>query len=234
MLPPTLKPHRAATAPGLAARVSPTSNSLFWDRAARKYAADVIVDLAGYRATLRRVQEYLSPDQTVLEIGCGTGTTALQLAPFTRSLLATDSSPRMIEIAREKLAASPVSQLTFQVADAANTLPAAASYDALLAFNVLHLMLDLDHALAMSVRALRPGGLLISKTPCVGEMSPLIGRLALPLMRAIGKAPHVLLLDGQALRAAFIRQGLQIVSIERHGTRGKDFRVFIVARKPVC
>ena len=234
MLPPTLKPRRAITAPGLAARVSPTSNSLFWDRAARKYAADVIVDLAGYRATLRRVQEYLSPDQAVLEIGCGTGTTALQLAPFTRSLLATDSSPRMIEIAREKLAASPVSQLTFQVADAANTLPAAASYDALLAFNVLHLMLDLDHALAMSVRALCPGGLLISKTPCVGEMSPLIGQLALPLMRAIGKAPHVLLLDGQALRAAFIRQGLQIVSIERHGTRGKDFRVFIVARKPVC
>jgi methylase of polypeptide subunit release factors len=28
----------------------------------------------------------------VLEIGCGTGTTALRLAPFTRRLLATDVS----------------------------------------------------------------------------------------------------------------------------------------------
>ena len=27
-------------------------------------------------------------------------------------------------------------------------------------------------------------------------------------------------------------KGMDIVSVERHGTRGKDFRVFIVARKP--
>ena len=226
-----LSPRRAASASGLTARAPISSNTLFWDRAARKYAADVIVDQAGYRATLRRAQEYLTPDQAVLEIGCGTGTTALHLAPYTRSLLAIDSSTRMIEIAREKLAASPVSQLTFQVADAAATLPDVGTYDAMLAFNVLHLMVDLDDALAQAVRALRPGGLLISKTPCVGEMSPLIRSLALPLMRAIGKAPHVLLLDGEALRTAMIRHGLQIVSIERHGTRGKDFRVFIVARK---
>ena len=28
------------------------------------------------------------------------------------------------------------------------------------------------------------------------------------------------------------RQGLVIEAVERHGTRGKDIRVFIVARKP--
>jgi hypothetical protein len=32
--------------------------------------------------------------------------------------------------------------------------------------------------------------------------------------------------------AAIVRQGLEIESVERHGTRGKDIRVFIVARKP--
>jgi hypothetical protein len=64
-------------------------------------------------------------------------------------------------------------------------------------------------------------------------MNPLIPRLALPLMRAIGKAPHVLCFDAESLEAAFVRQGLEIVSVERHGTRGKDIRVFIVARKPV-
>ena len=32
--------------------------------------------------------------------------------------------------------------------------------------------------------------------------------------------------------ASAARQGLDIVSVERHGTRGKDFRVFLVARKP--
>jgi len=38
--------------------------------------------------------------------------------------------------------------------------------------------------------------------------------------------------DAQRLQSAIVRQGLEIVSVERHGTRGKDIRVFIVARKP--
>ena len=105
-------------------------------------------------------------------------------------------------------------------------------YDAVLAFNVLHLMTDLDDALRQLVKVLRPGGLLISKTACVAEMNPLIPYLAVPLMRAIGKAPPVLCFDEPRLRLAMVQQGLQIVCIERHGTRGKDIRAFIVARKP--
>lgn len=204
----------------------------FWDRIARKYAQNPVADVAGYEATLRRVQGLLSVKQDVLEIGCGTGTTALRLAPFTRRLLATDVSPNMIDIAREKLAAQPLPQLDFAVADADAPLARPGEFDTVLAFNLLHLVSDLDRALALAVRALRPGGMLISKTACISEMNPLIPYLALPLMRAIGKAPPVLCFDGEALHAAMVRHGLEIESVERHGTRGKDIRVFIVARKP--
>lgn len=132
----------------------------FWDRIAAKYSADPIADLAGYEATLRRVQGLLSADQDVLEIGCGTGTTALQLAPFTRHLRATDVSTRMIAIARDRHAAASalVPQLSFAVADAEASLASEAEYDAVLAFNMLHLVPDLDQALARVVQALRPGG----------------------------------------------------------------------------
>ena len=205
----------------------------FWDRAARKYAASPITDMAGYEATIRRVQTLLSANQEVLEIGCGTGSTALRLAPHTRRLLATDVSENMIAIAREKLAAAPTPELSFAVADADAPSGGLGEFDAVLAFNLLHLVADLDSALAAAVQVLKPGGLLISKTACIAEMNPLIPRLALPLMRAIGKAPHVLCFDAESLEAALVRQGLEIVSVERHGTRGKDIRVFIVARKPV-
>ena len=50
--------------------------------------------------------------------------------------------------------------------------------------------------------------------------------------QALSKAPQVLCFDAQQLQAALVRQGLEVVSVERHGTRGKDIRVFIVARKP--
>jgi SAM-dependent methyltransferase len=204
----------------------------FWDRIARKYAADPIADLPGYEATLRRVQGLLSQEMNVLEIGCGTGSTALRLAPFTRRLLATDVSAGMIAIAREKLAAEPLPQLAFALADADAPAVGPGDYHAVLAFNLLHLVSDLDGALASAVQALRPGGLLISKTACISEMNPLIPWLAIPVMRAFGKAPAVLCFDADELQAAMRRQGLLIEAVERHGTKGKDIRVFIVARKP--
>ena len=208
------------------------SKARFWDRIARKYAADPIADMAGYEATLQRVQGLLAPQQDVLEIGCGTGSTALRLAPFTRSMLATDVSAGMIAIARERLANQPSPQLSFAVADVEAPVFGCGVFDAVLAFNVLHLATDLDAALQQAVLALRPGGLLISKTPCLAEMNPLIPYLAVPLMRAIGKAPAVLCFDEHRLRMAMVQQGLQIIGTERHGTRGKDIRAFIVARKP--
>lgn len=200
---------------------------------ARKYAADPMADAAGYEATLQRVQALLSPGHAVLEIGCGTGTTALRLAPGIRRMLATDVSPEMIAIAREKLAAQPqpMPQLRFGVADAEVAGPGGACHDAVLAFNVLHLVTDLDVALRAVLQTLKPGGLFVSKTPCLGEMNPLIPHLLVPLMRAIGKAPHVLVFDEAQLKASFQRHGLEIEAVERHGTKGKDIRVFIAARR---
>ncbi|HMP09955.1 class I SAM-dependent methyltransferase [Hydrogenophaga sp.] len=232
-----LRPSSAAAASVESPALSSVSAALarkarFWDRIARKYAADPIADLPGYEATLQRVQGLLSANHDVLEIGCGTGSTALRLAPHTRRLLATDVSAEMIAIARDKLAAQPMPQLGFAVADADAPVFGQGAWDAVLAFNLLHLVDDLDHAIDAAAQALRPGGLFISKTACIKEMNPLVPRLALPLMRAIGKAPHVLCFDAAQLQATMLRHGLIIEAVERHGTRGKDIRVFIVARRP--
>lgn len=207
------------------------SNVRFWDRAARKYAAASVGDVGGYENTLRRAQALLSPRHAVLELGCGTGSTALRLAAGTARYLATDVSARMIDIAREKLAAQPMQQLRFGVAAAETVAAEGARYDVVLAFNVLHLVPDLDATLAAVLPALKPGGLWISKTPCLAEMNPLIPRLLVPLMRSIGLAPPVLSFDARALQSAFERHGLEVEAVERHGTKRKDIRAFIVARK---
>jgi ubiquinone/menaquinone biosynthesis C-methylase UbiE len=82
----------------------------FWDRAARKYATDPIADIAGYERTLERTRHYLKGDETAFEFGCGTGTTALKLAPFVQRIVATDISAEMIAIAREKAKAEGLPQ----------------------------------------------------------------------------------------------------------------------------
>jgi len=230
-------PFPATDLPLTATAVLPSAarKARFWDRIAPQYAAGAIADMPGYEATLRRVQALLLASgqaQDVLELGCGTGSTALRLAPLTRRMLATDVSAGMIAIARERLAAQPMAQLSLAVADADAGTWGQACYDTVLAFNLLHLVRDLDQTLLLAARALRPGGLLVSKTPCIAEMNPLIPHLAIPLARALGKAPEVRCLGERGLTAAIARQGLHVEAVERHGTRGKDIRVFIVARKP--
>jgi ubiquinone/menaquinone biosynthesis C-methylase UbiE len=221
--------HRAPPAAGSPPRAD---QARFWNRIARRYARDPVADVAGYEATLARVRALLGTDRSVLELGCGTGTTALRLAPSVRRMLATDLSDGMIAIAREKLAAQPLPGLRFEVAAAEAGSPDGEPHDAVLAFNVLHLVPDLDAALRAVVRSLRPGGLFVSKTPCLAEMNALVPRILLPVMRALGKAPDVRVFDEARLRRAFERQGLAIEAVERHGTTRKDIRVFIVARRP--
>ena len=56
--------------------------SRFWDRHAKGYAKRPVPDEAAYQRKLKMTQDYLTPDMEVLELGCGTGTTALIHAPF--------------------------------------------------------------------------------------------------------------------------------------------------------
>jgi ubiquinone/menaquinone biosynthesis C-methylase UbiE len=228
-------PSRAPTplsVPTLDHAAERANKARFWNRIARQYAVDPIADQAGYEHTLRRVQALLSPSDDVIELGCGTGSTALRLAPGVRSLHATDVSDEMIAIAREKLLRQPVPQLSFELADADLLHNRNGTFDAVLAFNLLHLVSDLQGTLQGVVQALRPGGLFISKTPCIGEMNPLIRLVAIPVMRAMGKAPPVLTLRASDIEDAIRQAGLEVLLVERHGTKGKDTRPFIVASKP--
>ena len=205
----------------------------FWDRFASGYAGGTIGDWAGYERSLVRTRELLGPGASVLEIGCGTGSTALTLSLFTGPYLATDIAPQMIALANQRLALSPRPALRFQVEDSDATAgDLNGPFDAVLAFNVLHLLDDLDAATARCARVLKPGGWFISKTPCLREMNPLIPGLAVPLMRAVRLAPPVLNLREADLVAACKRQGLEVIGVERHASRGRDVRPFVVARKP--
>lgn len=204
----------------------------FWDRAARKYAADPIADPGGYERTLEATRAYLKGSDCALEFGCGTGTTALHLAASVERIIATDLSPEMIAIAREKAAAQGIENVSFEVGTFADAPWPAGTFDVVLAFNVLHLVAPLPDALSAVHRLLRPGGVFVSKTPCLKNMNPAI-RALVPLMRLAGKAPAtVAFFTVDALEAAFVTAGFEIVERGRHATRsGKDPRAFLVARK---
>lgn len=206
-----------------------TKDAQFWDRTSAKYAKSPIGDQPGYQRTLDRTRDYLSSGDRVLELGCGTGTTALHLAVSVRSYLATDISPEMIGIAKMKLSEATVAGLRFETATA-ESVPGTDLFNTVLGFSYLHLVRDLPGTLRRIHELLVPGGFFISKTPCVGDMSFLI-KLAIPVMRAVGKAPYAGVFKATELKEAIELAGFEVIAVETHGTKGNVVRPFIVARR---
>lgn len=203
-----------------------TRATAFWNRFADRYAARQIKDVAAYDAMLEQAASFLRAGDTVLELGCGTGTMAVRLAEGVGCYHATDFSERMIEIARAKPA--PAS-LEFQVC-AAETAFVGAPFDAICAFNLLHLVDDMPALLGQIHDALVPGGVLISRTWCFADL-PVPFRLLFGALRLVGVSPPVTWLQGTDLRRAITTSGLVIEMDMTFGTRPQN--PFIVARKPV-
>ncbi|WP_425038569.1 class I SAM-dependent methyltransferase [Primorskyibacter sp. S187A] len=201
----------------------------FWDKAAAKYARRPIADPAAYDAKIARVRALLHAEDRMLEIGCGTGSTALRLAEHVAELTATDISGRMIDIAEEKRASADVSNLTFVRADATARLPGA-PFDIITAFSMLHLVEDVPSVLGAVYDQLKPGGLFMSKTVCLGDAGrPL--RIFVRALGIIGIAPPVTILSRAELSHALVRAGFDLVECRYFG-KGR-LNPFIIAQRPL-
>jgi ubiquinone/menaquinone biosynthesis C-methylase UbiE len=208
----------------------PATKTRFWDSAARKYAVQPLADPAAYERTLERTRHYLKNTDVVVEFGCGTGTTALKLAPAAARIVASDISPEMIAIGREKAEVEGVRTVEFAVATPETAPWPDASFDVALAFNLLHLIEARQAALANVHRLLKPGGLFISKTPCLADANP-IYRVIVPVMRLAGKAPYVAFFSDADLEREIVAAGFEIIERDRHGSKPRDPRPFLVARR---
>src|SRR5436305_11892043 len=80
---------------------------------------------------LARMIELAQPrgDERLLDIATGGGHTALAFAPHVREVVATDLTPRMLEVAEAFIREQGATNVSFQVADAEALPFAAADFD---------------------------------------------------------------------------------------------------------
>lgn len=204
------------------------TTAAFWDRVAPKYSARPISNMTAYTHTLERSRSYLRDTDRVLEIGCGTGSTALLLAPNAKQIVATDISDEMVRIGRAKAAEQSVQNVSFHTATLEDGTIPGDPYDVVTAYNLLHLAPDTETAIAHISTLLKPGGLFISKTPCLAGKYSLL-RPIIAVMRLFGKAPPVSFFRTRWLDAAMARHGFEI--IESGNFPKSPPSHFIVARK---
>lgn len=203
------------------------ASDTFWNRFARRYAASPISDPESYEYKLERTRTYFSPDATVLELGCGTGSTALLHAHFVSQILATDLSDGMLAIAREKAAQAGVENVEFERAEVCDVEPVPEGYDVVMAMSLLHLLPNRSQAIEHIHKLLKPGGYFISSTTCLMDgMRYLIP--VLPLARLIGQTPYVAFFSLTNLTSNLELAGFEIIETWRPA---KTKAAFIVAKK---
>lgn len=185
----------------------------FWDGVAEKYAKSPIRDIKAYEYTLARTQSYLRETDQVLEIGCGTAATSLQLAPSVEKIVATDLSASMLEQGQLRVKKAKVANIS--LVQATPTTAPVGPFDVVMALNLLHLLPKTGDAISAAAERLKPGGLFITKTPCLSEgLKSLKYRMmlwALPLMQRLGKAPFVQFFTIAELEQAVINAGFEII-----------------------
>lgn len=108
------------------------------------------------------------PGERILDIGCGTGHLASEIAERGAHVVGIDSSPAMIEAARE---AYP--NLTFQVEDAQNfSFPE--PFDAVFSNAALHWLNKPEKAVQCIAAALKPGGRLVAEFGGRGNVATIL------------------------------------------------------------
>ena len=199
----------------------------FWDRHAEGYSKRPVSDEAVYQKKLQVTREYFRPDMEVLEFGCGTGSTAIAHAPYVRHIRATDMSSKMIEIAQGKARAANVNNVTFEAAAIDDLDISDQSLDAVLGLSILHLLEDKDDIIGRVYQMLKPGGVFVTSTPCLGDNMKFF-KFVGPIGRLLRLLPLIRVFTREELEDSISNAGFEIHHSWQPG-RGKA--VFIVATK---
>lgn len=200
----------------------------FWDRIAQKYAKQPIADMESYEHKLDISRRYFTPQSNVLEVGCGTGSTALLHAPNVNHILATDLSAKMIAIANEKAKQQQVENVTFKQTSMED-LKLDVPVDIVMAMSLLHLLENRQQMVNKIYDLLAPGGVFISSTVCISGAITLLKPI-FPLGRMFGLLPYVEFLDKAELLNCIKVAGF---TIDYQWQPEKGMSVFIVAKKPM-
>jgi 2-polyprenyl-3-methyl-5-hydroxy-6-metoxy-1,4-benzoquinol methylase len=140
-----------------------------WDKLAKNWDTPGVSLGENDLRIIERAKKYLDSSNVVLDYGCATGSIAIEMASMAKEVRGIDISSNMIEIARRKADERGVKNITFTKAMIFDESLKKESFDLILALSVLHLLENPTQAMGRINQLLKPEGVFISATPCLGE-----------------------------------------------------------------
>jgi ubiquinone/menaquinone biosynthesis C-methylase UbiE len=203
-----------------------------WDRLANNWDKPGVVLGENDKKIVERTAKYLNPGSVVLDYGCATGSIVFEIADKVKTAHGLDLSPKMIEIAKRKAGERKMENVSFIQGSIYDENLKEGTYDIIMALNILHLLENLPLVLNKINRLLKPGGIFISASPCLGEKKIASLLLTVPvfLFSKTGILPPVRFFSAAKLKDLKTRSGFRV--IDAADLSGKSItEVYIAAKK---
>jgi len=181
---------------------------------------------------IERTKKYLTASDIVLDYGCATGSIAIEIASMAKDVRGIDISSNMIEIAKRKADERKIENIAFTKATIFDESLKKESFDLILTLSVLHLVENSSQVMDRINQLLKPGGVFISATPCLGEKTFVGTLLNIPifLLSKIGILPSINFFSVSKLAASITNENFQIIENESLSVHPITER-FVIARK---
>lgn len=184
----------------------------FWDRISSKFDRIEQNDIA-YIIFIEKAREYLKADDKILDFGCGTGLICNEIAENVGIIHAIDISTKMIEISKHKASERKIQNIDFERTTIFNEKFKVGSFDAIIAFNIFHLLEEPQKYFQRIHQILKPGGLIISSTPCMREAFLL--NSVLKLFSLIGLTPKLNSFTSSEMEHLLVNESFKTVELNR-------------------
>lgn len=201
----------------------------FWNMRSRTYDQQSGEEYArAYEKTVSNTLKYLSGEARVLEFACGTGITTVAIAPHVSFVRAIDISDEMVGKAREKIQTLGLSNVELSQTDLFDPCLEEGSFDAVTAFNVLLYVENRAEVLERIRSLLKPGGMFLSATDCLGEGITRVG-IRKFWKSHTGSMPYVAFDSRKKLEGEIARAGFTV--LERENLFSTPPNLFVAAKK---
>ncbi|MBC8504522.1 MAG: class I SAM-dependent methyltransferase [Chloroflexi bacterium] len=184
----------------------------FWDKQAARFDREDNDSASTENKTAGKLRKHLKPSDKVLEYACGTGRLAIDVAPNVGEVQGIDISSEMIAIAKGNAVERNAENVNFSKTTIFEARFPEDSFDVILAFYILHLV-ETQQVLRRVYDLLKPGGLFISETPCLGETKSVVS-FVISLASKVGLVPKIQKLGTAELEDLLVNIGFEIVEAE--------------------
>lgn len=201
----------------------------FWDKQAGGYAKkehDIqLTENKDFITTLK----YINKDDIVLDYGCGGGIVAIGISDEAKEIHAIDISSEMIETAKANAAGLNIDNINYAQATIFDKRFQGESFNVILAFRVLHVLEDVQSVVCRINELLKPGGVFISVTTCMGSLKAIFSPLVF-LARKLKILPiQISILKLSELQGLLTNENFEIIEYEKMDDKIPTY--CIVARK---